>query len=337
MEQVALRKIAERPAAWLKQEISMSTLTRRYDGDLAVATLVLNLLLAATQIGFVADGLMMISEQGWFLSLLFAIVIASGLLFSQFALSRLWERSLNGHYAWCLGIFNASIIGLMSVWGMTQLSEPYTYRWYFGVFLGVLVPLQTTFLARISTEMFNLAGSHKEWFPGSYTAKILTLARLRSDQKRESLEAVKLPTVAQPEPISEVALVKDEPTPVLVSEVEPEVKPQANRADAVILNSETALASISFTRERVSVLIKSDLSKRQWKELHSKLRRVPGVIFEEVQKSLSDDGKPERSLSGRVIYPESKGNKNRQKRDSARLRHLESLLSQIKSLIAGHR
>lgn len=96
----------------------MFTLTRQYDRDLAVATLVLNILLTATQIGYVADGLMTVSGQGLFLSLLFAVVTATGFLLSQFLLQSLClrQRSLTRVYAWCLAVINAGTISIMSVW-----------------------------------------------------------------------------------------------------------------------------------------------------------------------------------------------------------------------------
>lgn len=337
---------------------------RQYDGDLAVATLALSFLLTATQIGFVADGLMMVSGQGWFLSLLFAIVIATGLLHSQFLMNRLFEKALPRRYAWLFGGLTAVITGLMSVWGMTRLSEAWTYKWAMGIFLGTLVPLQTTLLANMTTGMFALAG--RNWYKGSLCEKFFAVVSTSRAEVAQAAEArpaqapeetlgassvdtaaasLAPPPIAAPEPVPSPAPLQaspreerlaEEPQPTLSSAPPSQDQSRYHERshNSPILNSESRIASFSFSEERVSIRIKSHLSKRQWKDLHSRLRRVASITWDDVEKTTSQDGQRERILTGRVSYPDSRGKKNRKKREAARLRHLDELLRQLKELVA---
>ena len=75
------------------------------------------------------------------------------------------------------------------------------------------------------------------------------------------------------------------------------------------------------------------MSKRKWKELHSQLRRVSFVTFDEAEKSQSQDGGRERILQGKITFPERKGKKNKKKRENARVRHLEMLNEQIQEIV----
>lgn len=343
----------------------MSTTAKQYDGDLAVAALVLNIALTATQIGFVADGMMTVSSQGWFLSLLYAIVIATGLLHSQFVLNRLWSRSIPIRYAWCLAILTGAIIGMMSVWSMTRLAEPWTYKWYFGTFLGVLVPLQTTLLANMTTETFALAG--KGWFAGSLTERLLAVvlpykgksetvkhrqgalhdATFIEEALAVSQDAAVAPSSVEATPQEETALAKETALSAYVEQTEPEtpgtipspvVVPEVRKAEQTpILTSTTTNATYSFSGERVTIVVHGEMSKRQWKELHSDLRRVSTINFDDAHKSTSQDGRWVRTLSGKVSFPERSGKKNRRKRENARQRHIEELLEILKSVVEHYK
>lgn len=378
----------------------MSTATRQYDGDLAVATLVLSVLLTGTQIGFVADGMMMITGQGWFLSLLFAIVIATGLLHSQFVSHRLWAKIMPRHYAWLFGALTATITGMMAIWGMTRLSDPWTYKWYLGAFLGALVPLQTMLLANMTSEMFLLAGD--SWFAGSYTQKIVAVVRGQRQKRDTSVEdanplemasadaatALGAPaSVAQPKVIIAEVL-PDSVSPVLtVDGAPPQALPlqeelaqsidttgdhPSNDTDVHTVESSAAIdqspaqvepvstpvavtqkpawqeklpvhtpsitvdtpsARLSVAGNQVVIKVSGELSKRKWKDLHLELRRVNHINWSDASRAKGQDGPRERVLSGTISFPESKGKKNKKKRETQRTRHLEMLMQQLKEIV----
>lgn len=358
----------------------MATTIKQYDGDLAVATLVLAFLLTLTQIGFVADGLMAVSGQGWFLSLLFAIVIATGLLHSQFVLTRLMEIALPRRYAWCFCGLTASITGMMSVYGMTALSQPWTYKWFLGAFLGSLVPLQTTLLANMTTGMFSLAGSN--WYRGSISESVLSVVLFKRGKSLVTPPAPKAepsvtlaPSLTLTITVDEEKVLEETPSSDAVEQSPPPVVPEpvapmtsepqvfaAKPADPVsessvktdpepiapaiqksapqtksepILTSATRRAIYSFDQERVSLKVHGEMSKRQWKDLHSELRRVGGILWDdvEVQRDLSQEGARVRMLSGKILFPEHKGKKTKQKRENARIRYMETLLDQLKAVV----
>lgn len=346
----------------------MSTKAKQYDGDLAVAALVLNIILTATQIGFVADGLMAVSGQGWFLSLLFAIVIATGLLHSQFVLNRLWIRDIPVRYAWCLAILTGAIISMMSVWGMTRLAEPWTYKWYFGAFLGALVPLETTLLANMTTETFALAGDG--WFSGSLTERLLAVVnpykgKHESAPSGETLgassEASVAPSSRQATAQDKSALAEVPPAALPAAQAEPvaqtepaqSAKPtspapgiaplrvkvetvQTEQESTPILTptlvSNTRQATYSFSGERVTVVIHGEMSKRKWKDLHCQLRRISTIKFDDATSTNQNGGRL-RTLSGRVSFPERSGKKNKRKRENARQKHIEEVLEILKSVV----
>ena len=314
----------------------MYTLTRQYDRDLAVATLVLNILLTATQIGYVADGLMTVSGQGWFLSLLFAVVTASGFLLSQFLLSRLRQKSLTRIYAWCLAALNAATISIMSVWGMTQLAEPWTARWYFGAFLAILIPLETMLLANMTVVLFSLTASVKvrgtaviqpdrlsESMPLTALSPEVSLGAESSAQLETPEPELESEPPAEPVPAPQLA---HEPAQELVLSKEPDTAP--------ILTAQTGAATISFYEERVEVrLAAGGMSKRLWKDLHSELRRIGSIRWDGAEKSTSQEGGRLRLLTGRIVYPQSRGKKSKDKMENARLRHIEQLQQLLKSVI----
>lgn len=356
----------------------MATTTKQYDGDLAVATLVLAFLLTLTQIGFVADGLMAVSGQGWFLSLLFAIVIATGLLHSQFVLTRLMEIALPRRYAWCFCGLTASITGMMSIYGMTALSQPWTYKWFLGAFLGSLVPLQTTLLANMTTGMFSLAG--KNWYRGSISESVFSVVL---SKRGKSLVAAQAPKASPPATLApSLALtlaveeeekvleetpssnaVEQSPPPVVPGPAAPlaaeppvtaakpvvpvvqssvqtttqtVIKPTPLTTSEPIFSSATRSATYSFNNEdRVTLRLHAGMTKRQWKDLHSELRRLGGILWDDVEvtKEPSQDGSRVRTLSGKITFPEHKGKKTKQKRENARIRHMETLLDQLKAVV----
>lgn len=378
----------------------MSTATRQYDGDLAVATLVLSVLLTGTQIGFVADGMMMVTGQGWFLSLLFAIVIATGLLHSQFVSHRLWAKIMPRHYAWMFGALTATITGMMAIWGMTRLSVPWTYKWYLGAFLGALVPLQTMLLANMTSEMFLLAGN--SWFAGSYTQKIVAVVQGRKQKRDTSVEDANPLEVANAD--AETALgasASVAPPKVIIAEVLPDSEspeltvdgapPQAlplqeelaqsldttdnhlpaddhihsvqssetvgsspaasqpvSKPVAVTqkpvwhekvpdqtpsLTVDTPNARLSVAGNQVVIKVSGELSKRKWKDIHLELRRVNHINWADASRAKGQDGPRERVLSGTISFPESKGKKNKKKREVQRAQHLEMLMQQLKAIV----
>lgn len=378
----------------------MSTATRQYDGDLAVATLVLSVLLTGTQIGFVADGMMMVTGQGWFLSLLFAIVIATGLLHSQFVSHRLWAKIMPRHYAWLFGALTATITGMMAIWGMTRLSEPWTYKWYLGAFLGALVPLQTMLLANMTSEMFLLAGN--SWFAGSYTQKIVAVVQGRKQKRDTSVGGANPLEVANAD--AEAALgasASVAPPKVIIAEVLPDSESPALTVDGApplalplqeelaqsldttddhlpagdhihsVQSSETVGSSPALTQpvstpvvvtqkpawhekvpvqtpsvtvdtpnarlsvagNQVVIKVSGELSKRKWKDIHLELRRVNHINWADASRAKGQDGPRERVLSGTISFPESKGKKNKKKREAQRAQHLEMLMQQLKAIV----
>ncbi len=308
-------------------------ITRQYDGDLAVATIALNLILAATQIGFVADGLMMISGQSKFLSALFAIVIATGLLHSQFVSHRLWAKLLPRRYAWCFAGLTASITGLMAVIAMTQLAQPWTPKWYFGAFLGILVPLQTMFLANMTSELFLLAGIN--WFTGSYCETIVAVVFPRpapplSHPLRETKIEETQSSDSKEELLTPIFSPVTTPAPSSIETTGPE---QLLAPPSTIFFSDTTL---SLHGEWVVIRVKGDLSKRRWKELHSELRRTASINWGDATRAKHQDGRSERVLEGRIVFPKSTGKKNKKKRENSRAQHLEEILQQIKVVVSRH-
>ena len=85
--------------------------------------------------------------------------------------------------------------------------------------------------------------------------------------------------------------------------------------------------------DRISVRVRRDLSKRKWKDLHSELRRVQSVIWDNASNAVSEVGGRDRMLNGVILVPERKGKKNKKKREGARLRHLESVKAEVQNLV----
>lgn len=331
----------------------MSSQTRQYDGDLAVAALGLNILLTATQIGFVADGMMIAGRQGWFVSLLFALVIATGLLHSQFVLKRLWQRGLPTRYAWCFAALTGAITLVMAVWSMTRLAEPWTLRWYLGAYLGVMVPLQTTLLANMAGGVFELAG--KDWFEGSLTEKLVSV--VLPDWNLVCPEKPAKPTtqlehalgVSQEASVAPSPVDRSVPAEKALAELADEVEiqpsdlaaaplavpvflPSCEQQPAAEFVSTTRKATISFNGEQVSLRVSSAMPKRKWKEMHSEIRRIASIEWGDARKAVDRGGVRERSLSGTVIFPERHGRKGGNQQH-ARQKHRQELLELLKRVV----
>ncbi len=316
----------------------MSMTVKEYDGMLAVACIVLAVVLQALQISFIADGLVMASQQGYIMAALMAIVISSGFFYSVFTSHRLRSRDLSRLYAWILGSLAGILVGAMAAWSLSSSTQIGTFRWWLGIFIGLTIPGQTLALCKMTNGMFELAGP--SWWKRR---------RASSTFERPSSVAPAVELAAEPEFIATTPISADEPvlhrsigadddtdtmeevhvmSDVSTSEIPEEVISQ--------IVMDTVALRIFLRGDRVNVRVGRELSNRQWKKLHMELRRIPSIVWDEAHKAKTTEGGVDRTVTGTLRMQPIKGKKNRQKRRAARIQQMNAIARRLQELAEQH-
>lgn len=381
----------------------MNMTMKEYDGTLAVACIVLAVVLNALQISHITDGLMMASRQNYPLSVMFAVVISCGLMYSVFAGHRLKGKGQALAYSWALATLAGLLTGGMAAWSLSHTAGLWSFRFWIGVFLGASIPVQTLVLCNMTTGMFDLAGS--SWWNNSWLKSVLSLVLpadskvhpkkvpskrmesaevvLTSDDVKSALAVVSRELVLDSdidspnsEPVSQPVVVQEaqvkleasapvkKEAPAVAKEVEPSKldlpapvqvdpvvvsdavsqdalpKPQVTSAPVAaredvrpVVVSDAGTVKISLSGDRITLLVRQELSKSKWKDLHSQLRRVASVSWDNAERAESEDGKRDRVLEGVILIPERKGKKGKKKREGARQRHLDAVSAEVQALV----
>lgn len=326
----------------------MNMTMKEYDGMLAVACIVLAVVLNALQISYIADGLVMASHQDYIMASLMAIVISSGLFYSVFAGHRLWLKNMPRYYAWILGCLAGFLVGAMAAWSISSTAPVGSVRWWLGVLIGLTIPGQTIVLCNLTNGMLDLAGSG--WW--SRLMGRFILFDKPTLQKVQAVTPIAVPAVepiAGPAPVSVFAQVEtatvasipigtseDLPAPEEVRAipvVDPSRVPDKPPAQSIFSNG---AIEISVQGDYISVRVGRQLTNRKWKLLHSDLRRVPLIAWDEAQKAKSAEGGADRTVKGVLRLPPTKGKRNRHKRRAARSQEMEAVIGRLKDLASEH-
>ena len=307
----------------------MNMTMKEYDSMLAVACIVLAVVLNALQISFIADGLVMASHQGYIMAALSAIVISSGLFYSVFTGHRLWLKGQPRHYAWILGCLAGVLVGAMAAWSLSYSAEVGTARWWIGILIGFTIPCQTIALCNMTNGMRELAGTIV-WFRPKVEAPIArpvqpAPAVCTSEdagpepavRAESSAVGADLPTeVSAPSQTHIVETVRA--IPVVAQSAFPE------QAAKRIVSEQGAL-EILLAGDRVKVRVGRQLSNRRWKLIHTDLRRIPSIHWDEAQKAKSSQGRDDRILTGTMKLQPIKGKKNKVKQRAALKMQLDAI------------
>ena len=307
---------------------------KEYDSMLAVACVVLAVVLNALQISIIADGLVMASQQDYIMAALSAIVISSGLFYSVFTGHRLWLKGLPRLYAWILGCLAGCLVGAMAAWSLSYSAPVGSARWWIGILIGFTIPGQTIALGNMTNGMRDLAGALWWFRPKVKTTMVRPphdppAVSISDDTGPEPVQTcVDLPIEVEAE--SKTRLQEEVRAVTVVSNLPSPVEQAANR----IVSSHEALA-ILISGERVTVRVGRQLSNRKWKLIHSDLRRIPAILWDEAQKAKSAEGS-DRIVSGTIRIQPIKGKKNKKKQRAARKLQLDAVERRLQELAERH-
>ncbi len=310
---------------------------KEYDGMLAVACIVLAVVLNTLQISYIADGLAMASHQGYIMATLSAFVISSGLFYSVFTGHRLWLKGLPRRYAWILGCLAGCLVGAMAAWSLSYSAAVGSARWWIGILIGFTIPGQTIALCNMTNGMRELAGPI--WWRRPRVEPIIV-------RPCQPPKAIGTSEDTGPEPIPELVWSAD--LPIEVS-VESQTRTQeAVRAVTAVSHSASPLEqaakqivsslgalTILLSGERVTVRVGRQLSNRKWKLIHSDLRRIPSILWDEAQKAKSAEGR-DRIVSGTIRIQPIKGKKNKKKQRAFRKKQLDAVERRLQELAGRH-
>lgn len=310
---------------------------KEYDSMLAVACVALAVVLNTLQISYIADGLVMASHQGYIMATLSAFVISSGLFYSVFTGHRLWLKGLPRRYAWILGCLAGCLVGAMAAWSLSYSAPVGSGRWWIGILIGFTIPAQTIALCNMTNGMRDLAGT-LFWF----RPKVKTIIV----HPVEPPKAIGISEDTGPEPIPE--LVRNADLPIEVS-VDSQTRTQeAVRAVAAVIHSASPVEQaakrivsslgaleILVAGERVTVRVGRQLSNRKWKLIHSDLRRIPSILWDEAQKAKSAEGR-DRIVTGMIRIQPIKGKKNKKKQRAFRKKQLDAVERRLQELTGRH-
>ena len=263
--------------------ITVQSTVRQYDGTLAVSAFVLAAVLQVLQITFIADGLERVSGQGWFLSILFAIVISSGLLFGTFVTKRLLATNMPPLYSWTFAALAAIVTGGMAAWAIASDVEAGTGRWWFALYLGAVTPAQTILLGIMSDELFDLAGPN--FWSNSVFAHFFSVVRpgKRASARRYSAEERGRPACIPPvqAEVELVALAQELERAVALEALGEDVDTEV--ASPVVVPAEEQKFEKVFANDRLSIellgerelrLRVENMSRNKLKDLRSALQRA---------------------------------------------------------------
>ncbi len=309
----------------------MNMTMKEYDSMLAVACIVLAVVLNALQISFIADGLVMASQQGYVMAALSAIVISSGLFYSVFTGHRLWLKGLPRLYAWIFGCLAGLLVGAMAAWSLSYSAPIGSARWWIGILIGFTIPGQTIALCNMTNGMRDLAGTLWWFRPKVKTIIVPPVEPAPAESTSED---------TGPEPVEDCAALPIESSadsqtrtqeavcavPVVVQS--PSLPEQVSKR---IVSDHGALEILIFG-DRVKVTVGRQLSNRKWKLLHSDLRRIPSISWDEAQKAKSSEGRDVRILSGTMRLQPLKGKKNKKKQRAARQMQLDAIERRLQLL-----
>jgi hypothetical protein len=261
---------------------------REYDGTLAVSAFVLAAVLQVLQITFIADGLERVSGQGWLLSILFAIVISSGLLFGTFVTKRFLSTNMSPIFAWTFAALAAIVTGGMAAWTIASGVETGTGRWWFALYLGAVTPAQTVLLGIMSDDLFDMAGPN--FWSNSIFRHFFSLVRpaAKYDERRQSAS---VPSIEEREPSVSVAVAPAEVELVaLARELERAVALEAlgenvdaDVAPPVVVAAVQPVSEMVFANDRLSIELVGErelrlrvehMSRNKLKDLRSALQRA---------------------------------------------------------------
>lgn len=315
-------------------ELNMNMAMKQYDGMLSVACILLAAVLNLLQISYIADGLVMASQQGRIMATLSALVISSGLFYSVFTGHRLWLKGQPRIYAWMLGSLAGILVGAMAAWSLSYSAEVGSARFWIGIIIGFTIPGQTIALCNMTDGMRELAGS--AWWKRPQVADIKPFPVQPVQSVSTSEDAGLEPAKSADEPTEVCATSKARTQEIAravgaASHSTSPCEPAAKR----ILSSQGAL-EILITGDRVKVRVGRLLSNRKWKHIHSDLRRIPSILWDEAQKAKSSDGRDDRILHGTMRIRPLKGRKNKKKERAARKQQLEDFERKLQWLVERH-
>lgn len=185
-----------------------------------------------------------------------------------------------------------------------------------------------TLVAPVSQPVSALATKGAEVKPVAEVAGVEPAAKPEAEPLKAPLGGEKdKKEVAQPQPVKEpakadVIAAKQREVPVIV-------------APPVV---DTKVGSVKLAREGefISVRANKSLPKSKWKDLEQELRRYDFVAWEDAGKVVDQTGVKERILTGRIVFPELKGKKNRKKREGARERHIRAVDETLELLVGNY-
>ncbi len=315
-------------------ELNMNMAMKQYDGMLSVACLVLAAVLNLLQISYIADGLVMASQQGRIMATLSALVISSGLFYSVFTGHRLWLKGQPRIYAWMLGSLAGILVGAMAAWSLSYSAEVGSARFWIGIIIGFTIPGQTIALCNMTDGMRELAGSGWWKRPEVAAAKPLAVPPAQTVSASEDAGLEPARSVDEPTIVCAISQTRMQELPGAVSAVSHSTSPVQSGAKRIV--SQKGALEILLTGDRVNVRVGRQLSNRKWKQIHSDLRRIPSILWDEAQKAKSSQGRDDRILHGTIRVRPLKGRKNKKKERAARKQQLDDFEKKLQWLVERH-
>lgn len=306
---------------------------KEYDSMLAVACVVLAVVLNTLQISYIADGLVMASHQGYIMATLSAFVISSGLFYSVFTGHRLWLKGLPRRYAWILGCLAGCLVGAMAAWSLSYSAAVGSPRWWIGILIGFTIPAQTIALCNMTNGMRDLAGTLFWFRPKVKTIIVHPVEPAKAIGTSEDTGPQPVPSADLPIEVSVDSQTRRQEAVSAVAAVIHSASPVEQAAKQIV--SSLGTLRILISGERVTVRVGSQLSNRKWKLIHSDLRRIPSILWDEAQKAKSAEGR-DRIVSGTIRIQPIKGKKNKNKQRAFRKKQLDAVERRLQELTGRH-